>query len=85
MSTAKDIKQEFLRLREHRRFHQHSNENYLKIREGTVLSIAQVLYNNNRSLPKIALSPKIARELQKALDILKKTGHPPKQKVPVTF
>ncbi len=85
MSLAKDIKQEFLRLRAHRTFHKLSPENYHQIRKGTVLSIAQVLYNQNRSLPKIALSPKIARELQKALDRLKKTGHPPKKKVPVIF
>jgi len=71
MSLAKDIKQSFLTLRAHRTHHKLNNNNYATIRANTISSIAEVLYRNNLSVPRIALSPKTAHELQQALDSLK--------------
>ena len=76
MSLAKDIKREFIHLKEHRRFHQTDPGKHQDIWKGVIHSIAKVLHNRNAPIPRIALSRKTARELQKALDEIKQTSHP---------
>ncbi len=81
MNLAKEIKREFIHLKEHRRFHQTDPQKHQEIRKAVIYSIAKVLHTRNASIPRIALSRKTARELQKALDEIKQINEPSSIKV----